>query len=137
MHVFSTSLSRSFNYYYLFSRYNIGHGTKLQDDNGDEEDGFDEALVPLDYAEKGMIRDDDLFDILIKPLADGVSMFSLMDCCHSGTILDLPYIFKPNDDGSMPEGMSLDETIDLDGLVEQYGGQALGLMVNLLQRALK
>lgn len=113
-----------------------GHGTKLEDDNGDEEDGFDEALVPLDYAEKGMIRDDDLFDILIKPLADGVSMFSLMDCCHSGTILDLPYIFKPNGDGSMPETMKLDDTIDLDGLIQNFGGKALGLLMNFLEKKL-
>ena len=31
-----------------------------------------------------MIRDDYLFDILVKPLAMGVHMVSLMDCCHSG-----------------------------------------------------
>lgn len=81
-----------------------------------------------------MLRDDDLFDILIEPLPEGVCMFSLMDCCHSGTILDLPYIFKPNEDGTMPETMILDDTIDLDGLVEQFGGQAMGLLVNFLDK---
>mmetsp|Transcript_9759 Transcript_9759/g.23001 ORF Transcript_9759/g.23001 Transcript_9759/m.23001 type:complete len:349 (+) Transcript_9759:123-1169(+) len=109
-----------------------GHGTKLVDGSGDEEDGYDEALVPLDYDEAGMLLDDDLFEILIEPLAEGVHMVSLMDCCHSGTILDLPYIFKPNDDGSMPHAMKLDDTINLDGLVEQFGGQALGLLVNFV-----
>jgi hypothetical protein len=111
-----------------------GHGTKLRDDSGDEDDGYDEALVPLDYEEAGLLQDDDLFDILINQLPEGVYMLSLMDCCHSGTMLDLPYIFKPNPDGSMPETMQLDDSIDLDGLVQQFGGQALGLLVNFLEK---
>jgi uncharacterized caspase-like protein len=56
-----------------------GHGTKLRDDDRNEEaDGYDEALVPLDFQEKGMIRDDDLYDILVKPLSHGVHMVSLV-----------------------------------------------------------
>lgn len=117
----------------IFLHYS-GHGTKVRDESGDEEDGYDEALVPLDYEEAGLLMDDDLFDILIEPLAEGVHMVSLMDCCHSGTILDLPYIFKPNQDGSMPESMQLDHSINLDGLLEQFGGEALGMLVNFLQK---
>lgn len=110
----------------IFLHYS-GHGTKLKDDDhGEEADGYDEALVPLDFNDgAGMIRDDDLYDILVKPLSKGVHMVSLMDCCHSGTILDLPYIFKA--DGSGQE-MHLDETIDLDGLMKQFGGVALNLL---------
>jgi hypothetical protein len=84
-----------------------------------------------------MLIDDELFDILIEPLSQGVHMVSLMDCCHSGTILDLPYIFKPNSDGTMPTSMSLDDTINLDGLIEQFGGKALGLLVNFLTKSLQ
>jgi len=119
----------------IFLHYS-GHGTKVVDENGDEDDGYDEALVPVDYNEGGLILDDDLFDILIKPLREGVHMVSLMDCCHSGTILDLPYIFKPNGDGSMPETMKLDDTIDLDGLIQNFGGKALGLLMNFLEKKL-
>lgn len=87
-----------------------GHGTKIRDDDfNEEEDGYDEALVPVDYKQSGVIRDDDLYEILIADLADGVHMVSLMDCCHSGTILDLPYIFKG--DGQMQE---VSESWDLD-----------------------
>jgi hypothetical protein len=32
-----------------------------------------------------MIRDDDLYELLVKGCPDGVHMVSLMDCCHSGT----------------------------------------------------
>ena len=105
----------------------------MRDRSGDEEDGYDEALVPVDFNDAGLLVDDDLFDILIEPLAEGVHMVSLMDCCHSGTILDLPYIFKPNEDGSMPETMQLDHSINLDGLVQQFGGEALGLLMKFLQ----
>jgi hypothetical protein len=69
-----------------------GHGTKIRDDDsGEEGDGYDEALCPRDFQSAGMIRDDDLFEILVKPLADGVHMVSLMDCCHSG-MLEVMYM---------------------------------------------
>ena len=62
-----------------FSFNTTGHGTKLRDQDGDEDDGYDEALVPLDFQEgAGMIRDDDLYDTLIEPLAQGVHMVSLV-----------------------------------------------------------
>lgn len=70
-----------------------GHGTSVADDNGDEDDGFDEALVPVDYTTHGLIRDDDCFDLLVKPLPEGARLTCLIDCCHSGTMLDLPYTF--------------------------------------------
>lgn len=105
----------------IFLHYS-GHGTKLRDDNNDEADGYDEALVPRDFQSSGMIRDDDLYDMLIKALPDGVHMVSLMDCCHSGTILDLPYIFKG--DGSQTE-MILDPEMNLDAFIEQISGKLI------------
>jgi hypothetical protein len=32
-----------------------------------------------------MIIDDELFNILVRPLPFGARLFSIMDCCHSGT----------------------------------------------------
>jgi uncharacterized protein YbjT (DUF2867 family) len=57
------------------------------------EDGYDETLVPLDYATEGQIRDDDLLKSLVCAMPKGVTMTCLFDCCHSGTVLDLPYVF--------------------------------------------
>jgi len=105
----------------IFLHYS-GHGTKLRDDDGDEGDGYDEALVPRDFQTSGMIRDDDLYDILIKNLPEGVHMVSLMDCCHSGTIMDLPYIFKG--DGTQTE-MILDPEMNLDAFIEQITGKLM------------
>lgn len=103
----------------LFCHYS-GHGAKIRDDDwGEEEDGCDETLVPVDYQESGMIRDDDLFKILIEPLPQDVHLVCLMDCCHSGTVLDLPYIFKA--DGEMSE-MEIDEDFDFGKLFQKFGG---------------
>jgi len=78
-----------------------GHGGKLRDDDGDEEDGFDETLIPLDYQKAGQIRDDDLLSGLVVPFVKGVFATFVMDCCHSGTVLDLPYAFQA--DGKQSE----------------------------------
>jgi hypothetical protein len=62
-----------------------GHGTTLEDDDGDERDGYDEAMVPVDFGDGYFIRDDDLRGIFTT-LAEGASLTCFMDCCHSGTI---------------------------------------------------
>jgi hypothetical protein len=49
--------------------------------------------VPLDYQNAGQIRDDDLYTTLVAPMAKGVFATCIMDCCHSGSVLDLPYVF--------------------------------------------
>jgi len=77
----------------LFMHYS-GHGSQVRDDTGDEEDGKDETLCPVDYSSGGMITDDELFQELVAPLPPGCRLIALMDCCHSGTILDLPYSFS-------------------------------------------
>jgi len=86
-----------------------GHGGKLRDDDNDEADGYDETLIPLDYQSAGQIRDDDLLRRLVIPMAEGVFVTSVMDCCHSGTVLDLPYNFRG--DGSQE---SMQETDGFD-----------------------
>lgn len=58
-----------------------GHGTTVPDLDGDEKNGFDEALCCYD----GLIIDDEIRH-LIRRMADGVSLSVIADCCHSGTI---------------------------------------------------
>lgn len=71
-----------------------GHGIGIADDNGDEKDGKDECLVPLDYH-KTLIRDD-LIASIIKKVDQSSKLHIAFDCCHSGSICDLPYNFIPN-----------------------------------------
>ena len=59
-----------------------------------ELDGFDETLCPVDFLQEGMIVDNDLNSILVWPLKNGVTLHALVDACHSGTILDLSYVYK-------------------------------------------
>lgn len=69
-----------------------GHGSQLPDQNGDEYDGQDECICPVNFDFKkkdaGFIRDDELNQILSKP---GVILTAIFDCCHSGSALDFPY----------------------------------------------
>jgi metacaspase-1 len=112
----------------IFLHYS-GHGARIKDDDGNEEaDGHDESLVPLDYNTNGVIRDDDLFSAIIKPLKSDVCLTAIMDCCHSGSVLDLPYLFKA--DGNQ-EGMEIDEAFDFDHLFGKIGGFAGNVFENL------
>jgi len=79
----------------LFLHYS-GHGGSQEDTNGDEVDGKDETLIPVDYQKAGVIVDDDLHEILVAGLPAGVRLTAIMDCCHSGSVLDLPFTYAPN-----------------------------------------
>ena len=71
-----------------------GHGVQRLDPSGDEVDGFDEALCPLDFEANGTILDDEINETLVRPLPRGVKLHALVDACHSGTVLDLPYLCR-------------------------------------------
>jgi len=81
--------------FFLFS----GHGGQKEDQNGDEEDGYDETILPCDHRTAGIIIDDDLHDWLVKRIPVGAKLTALMDCCHSGTGLDLPFVHSVGYDG--------------------------------------
>eukprot|EP00978_Attheya_sp_CCMP212_P000794 scaffold1654_cov45-Attheya_sp.AAC.2 len=68
-----------------------GHGAQVPDKTGHEADGYNETILPLDYQSGGQIADDILWGSLVFPLPSGVRLTALMDCCHSGTGLDLPH----------------------------------------------
>jgi hypothetical protein len=72
-----------------------GHGTYVRDTNGDEKDGRDECIVPLDYTSNGVIADDFL-NALVCLLPRTCRMIALFDSCFSGTVLDLKYLIDLN-----------------------------------------
>lgn len=74
------------------------HGQPVEDRNGDESDGWDEAIVPYDalkipvagvYDGQNHIIDDELslyLDNLRKKLGDTGFVYVVVDACHSGGI---------------------------------------------------
>merc|ERR1712063_11208 len=91
-----------------------GHGGQVPDADGDEEDAKDETIIPCDYQSAGQITDDQLFEMLVKPLPKGVTMTVIMDCCHSGTGMDLSFIHKIDTTASRDAGKLV-----FDGFVEK------------------
>ncbi|KAJ9106823.1 hypothetical protein QFC19_002951 [Naganishia cerealis] len=70
------------------------HGGQTKDLDGDEDDGYDEVIYPLDFKTAGHIVDDDLHTLMVKPLPAGCRLTAIFDSCHSASALDLPYIYS-------------------------------------------
>jgi len=75
-----------------------GHGGSIKDTDGDEEDGMDETMIPVDHKKAGIIVDDEIHDVLVRGLPKGVRLTAIIDCCHSESMLDLPYTYNVNGD---------------------------------------
>lgn len=61
-----------------------GHGAQVKDVSGDEADSLDEAWVPADFRENGLLYDDDIYleTLSLNPQAY-LTLF--LDSCHSGS----------------------------------------------------
>jgi hypothetical protein len=81
-----------------------GHGSWKKDKSGDEVDGKDEELVPIDYEVSGDIVDDYINKILVSKVPKGVNLVCIIDACHSNTILDLKYTL----DSSLKNGYKIE-----------------------------
>lgn len=88
----------------LFFHYS-GHGGTTKDLDGDEDDGYDETIYPVDHKSAGMIVDDELHEILVRPLPQGCRLTAIFDSCHSGSALDLPYMYDTS--GKLKEPKSV------------------------------
>ncbi|KAI9271332.1 caspase domain-containing protein [Sporodiniella umbellata] len=75
-----------------------GHGGRVKDQDGDEDDGYDETIYPVDHdqyqGESGQIVDDEMHEIMVRSLPRGCRLTAIFDSCHSGTALDLPYVYS-------------------------------------------
>jgi hypothetical protein len=65
---------------------------------------YDQTIIPLDHERSGQIRDFNLFHHFVKPLKAGVTVTCIMDCCHSGAVLELPYSFLATNVGERSMG---------------------------------
>ncbi|WVW83495.1 hypothetical protein I302_105516 [Kwoniella bestiolae CBS 10118] len=119
----------------LFLHYS-GHGTQAEDLDGDEGDDDDEAICPLDHETAGLIIDDDSdHEIVVKPLPAGCRLTAIFDSCHSGTVMDLPYVYST--EGTIKEPDLLSEAKEglLGAGMDVLRGDTGGIMANLFGAA--
>jgi len=128
----------------IFFHYS-GHGSWKRDTSGDETDGRDECLVPLDCDKAGMISDDLLHNYL-QYIPEKTNCIFYLDCCHSASILDLPYRYIGDDKHFIENNESrikgnivmISGCEDKDYSSDAYiDGKYTGAMTNALLYALK
>lgn len=83
-----------------------GHGQQIFDDNKDETDGYDEALIPYDaaaqydpvtYKGEKHLRDDELgakLNLVRRQIGAQGSLVVIIDACHSGTATRSSEVFQ-------------------------------------------
>ncbi|KAB8664807.1 hypothetical protein FH972_026234 [Carpinus fangiana] len=112
----------------LFFHYS-GHGGQTKDLDGDEEDGYDEVIYPVDFRQAGHIVDDEMHRIMVASLQAGVRLTAIFDSCHSGSALDLPYLYSTQ--GVLKEpNLAKEAGQGLLGIVSSYARGDLGGMAS-------
>lgn len=107
----------------------LGHGGQTPDVDGDEDDGYDEVIYPVDFRQAGHIVDDEMHRIMVKSLQPGVRLTAIFDSCHSGSALDLPYIYSTQ--GVLKEpNLAKEAGQGLLGVVSAYARGDMGSMMS-------
>lgn len=57
--------------------------------------------MPADFRERGQINSDTLHQHLVSRLPPNSTLFVILDCCHSGSALELPFVYRSDDDGNV------------------------------------
>ncbi|ODV87214.1 hypothetical protein CANARDRAFT_26636 [[Candida] arabinofermentans NRRL YB-2248] len=120
----------------LFFHYS-GHGGQEEDQDGDEADGFDDCIYPVDFQQTGSLIDDVMHDIMVKPLPAGCRLTAIFDSCHSGTALDLPFIYRAQDGGIKEYNIWKESSGDAMGLLMGYTTNNTSLMMKSAMNVFK
>jgi hypothetical protein len=81
----------------LFLHYS-GHGGQVQDQNNG---GLDDTICPVDFQENGQIDSNILHQHLVSQLPPSAQLHAVFDCCHSGSAMQLPYVYRTDDEGNV------------------------------------
>ena len=113
-----------------------GHGGQTEDLDGDEDDGYDEVIYPVDFRQAGHIVDDDMHLIMVQSLPPGVRLTAIFDSCHSGSALDLPYVYSTQ--GMLKEpNLAKEAGQGLLGIVSAYARGDMGSMADTAMKFFK
>jgi metacaspase-1 len=100
--------------YFHFS----GHGGQSVDLTKDERDHKDEEMYMMHLRP---LKDDEFKSLFINRLAKGVRLRCVIDACHSGTMIDAPYLLQTNGlkvakyATEAPEFQGTDDVIEISG----------------------
>lgn len=78
-----------------------GHGGLTPDINGDEAIKMDSCIYPINAGIIEVIIDDELRALLVNKLPTGCKAFVILDSCHSGSALDLRYMYSAPEYGRL------------------------------------
>jgi len=78
-----------------------GHGSQVKDPDGDRAEGFDDTIVPYDFESNGQLDSDKLHRTLVSALHPSSTLFVIFDCCHSGSAIELPFVYRSDADGNV------------------------------------
>ncbi len=78
-----------------------GHGSQVKDPDGDRDSGFDDTIVPVDFEQNGQLDSDKLHRTLVSELPANSTLFVIFDCCHSGSAIELPFVYRSDADGNV------------------------------------
>jgi hypothetical protein len=78
-----------------------GHGGQINDPNRKRPSGLLDTIVPVDFEDNGQIDSDMLHQHLVTKLPPSSTLFLILDCCHSGSTLELPFVYRSDDDGQV------------------------------------
>lgn len=85
--------------------YYSGHGSQIPDTSNSEKNnpdtpGYDDCICPCDFSkypnQTGFITDLELKKLLVDRIPKGAKLRAFFDACHSGTILDLEFVWLQN-----------------------------------------
>lgn len=71
-----------------------GHGGLVRDSNGDEISGYDSCIYPINKGQLEYIVDDEIRSLLAAKIPAGCKCLVILDCCHSGSAVDLRYMYQ-------------------------------------------
>jgi hypothetical protein len=90
LHELASIVSKSKDEDELWIHYS-GHGSQIPDQFTFKESKLDDIIVPMDYQTGGFISDFQLYSFIRQIKGCAILVF---DCCHSGTVCDLPWTFE-------------------------------------------
>ena len=78
-----------------------GHGGQVRDPTGNRPSGLLDTICPVDFQTRGQLDSDTLHRHLVSRMPPNSTLFVILDCCHSGSGLELPFVYRSDDDGNV------------------------------------